>query len=84
MENKTNFGEEGETGVNHRTGGDLPETPVNESSRALAGASEPMETGSPPAYSLDGLPARRIELRYWAALLALGLAIWAAIIFWLL
>jgi hypothetical protein len=84
MEDKTNFGEQRQTGVNRLTGGDLRETPVNESSRAFAGASESIETSSPPAHTLDGLPARRIELRYWAALLALGLAIWAAIIFWLL
>jgi hypothetical protein len=80
MEDKTNFDEQGQTGVNRLTGGDLRETPVNESSRA----SELIEMSSPPAHTLDGLPARRIELRYWAALLALGLAIWAAIIFWLL
>jgi hypothetical protein len=84
MENKTNFGEKGQSGVNRLTGGYLREVPVNASSPALAGASEPMEASSPPAHAVGGLPARRIQLHYWAALLALGLAIWAVIIFWLL
>jgi hypothetical protein len=84
MDNKSNFSEEGQTGVNRLPGDDLHEAPFNESPRALADASEPIETRSPLLRTVDGLPARRIELRYWVALLALGLAIWAVIIFWLL
>jgi hypothetical protein len=84
MENKTNFGEEGQPGVNLAPGDDLREVPFNEAPRALADTSEPGEANSPLLQAVDGLPARRIELRYWVALLATGLAIWAAIIFWLL
>jgi hypothetical protein len=83
MEKKSNFIGQSQAGVNGLTNGDLRKAPASESPRALTGASEPTEMSSPPLRLLDGLPARRIELRYWVALLVLGLAIWAAILFWL-
>jgi hypothetical protein len=84
MEKKSTLGGHGQTGVNSLTSGDLREAPLGESSRPLAGAAEAVEIASSPMPTFEGLPARKIQLRYWAALLAVSGLIWAAIIFWLL
>lgn len=63
---------------------DLYNAPVNKAPLAYAGTSEAAETVPVQPRLNDSLPARRIEFRYWAAALAFGLAIWAAILIWLL
>lgn len=84
MEKKSTLGGQNPTGVNGLTTSDLSETPMNESPCAFAGPMDVAEVVTPPLHSIDGLPARRIQLRYWVAMLALGLAIWAAIFIWLI
>ncbi|MGL5838581.1 MAG: hypothetical protein ACRCY3_08790 [Sphingorhabdus sp.] len=82
MDKESTFGGQDRTDVNSLTSGDLHDNPVGESPRVMPIASDATGTAQPPR-TIDGLPARRIQLRYWVAMLALGLAIWAGIFFWL-
>jgi hypothetical protein len=84
MEKKSTLGGHGQTGVNSLTTGDLHEASLGESMRPLAGATDAVETVSSSASTFDGMPARRIQLRYWAMLLVIGALMWAAILFGLL
>ncbi len=84
MEQKSTLGGHVGTGVDRLTGDALREAPVAESHSLLAGEASLGDTRSASTPTFDGLPARRIQFRYWFALLALGAAIWAVILFWLL
>lgn len=84
MDDKLNLAGHDGASVSGLASDDLYDGPVNKAPFAYPGTSEAAETISVRPRFDDSLPARRIELRYWAAAFALGLAIWAAIFIWLL
>ncbi len=83
MENNSDLDGHDPTRVNRLTIDDLRERTIGESPRVPGVGVDAADTVNASPVSVDGLPARRIELRYWIALLAIGVAIWAAFFYWI-